>query len=723
MARRRSLLGMVGLAPFGPAIAGAAAGPTVSAQVSLDDPAIRVIENIWIPMADGTRLAARLFLPAHADPAHPQHRPGGAVLEYLPYRKRDGYRYRDDVVGPFLARGGIALVRCDIRGTGDSDGAMIDEYEPIEQRDALAVIDWISRQPWCNGNVGMRGISYGSFTGLQAIAKAPPALKAIVSCCGTEQRYLDDVHYRGGCLIDDQWEWAMEWQVVMRAPPDPAIVGKDRWRAMWQERLAVTGPLTIDWNEHQTNDAKWQDASTQDYGRITAAVFNVAGMLDSYLPSATRMMERAPQVPQKALIGPWAHKWPGYPQPTGHTGTALPVADGAPGPGVDWLPIETRWWRYWLNAEANGIMDEPRMSAFRHDRPAGFSYPHDTIGTFVTEPTWPSPHIRPSVFHLNADGLAQVAGAEQRLAHRTNLLIGFANRTSDSSGDPADWWREQSGDDALALCFDTAPLTAAVDIMGEPVFTIRVRSDRPVAKLCARLTEVAPDGRSHFVTYALLNLTHRDSHEHPVPLEPSRDYDVTLKGQFACYRFSAGSRIRVALSETWWPVVWPSPEMVTLEVTTGASFVTLPVRPTEPDTPPPFNVVRNVYDVPGEKPAPYRDRLGGVSITGAPGHRTFTIDDGSSEPTEGFVPGADTWYGEGYRLRRVIREDDPNSAEIEAEAVNTYRRGDWHVRLHAWSRGRSTPTHFLCEESFTAWDGDKQIFAKTWNKAIPRNLM
>jgi len=133
--------------------------------------------------------------------------------------------------------------------------------------------------------------------------------------------------------------------------------------------------------------------------------------------------------------------------------------------------------------------------------------------------------------------------------------------------------------------------------------------------------------------------------------------------------------------------------------------------------------VRNVYDVPGEKPAPYRDRLGGVSITGAPGHRTFTIDDGSSEPTEGFVPGADTWYGEGYRLRRVIREDDPNSAEIEAEAVNTYRRGDWHVRLHAWSRGRSTPTHFLCEESFTAWDGDKQIFAKTWNKAIPRNLM
>ena len=669
-------------------------------------------------MADGARLSARLFLPANAERVS-----CGAVPEYLPYRKRDGYRYRDDVVGAFLARNGIALVRCDIRGTGDSDGAMIDEYQPVEQRDALAVIDWISRQPWCNGNVGMRGISYGSFTGLQAIAKAPVALKAIVSCCGTEQRYLDDVHYRGGCLIDDQWEWAMEWQVVMRAPPDPAIVGEDRWRAMWQDRPALTGPLTIDWNEHQTNDAKWQDGSIQDYGRITAGVFNVAGMLDSYLPSATRMMERAPHVPQKALIGPWAHKWPGYPQPTGHSGTPVAAADGAPGPAVDWLPIEIRWWRHWLNGEANGVMDEPRICAFRQDRPAGFSYPRDTIGAFVSEPAWPSPHIQPSVFHCNADGLAQVAGAAQRLIHRTNLLIGFANRTSDSGGDPADWWREQSGDDALARCFDTAPQAAAVDIMGEPVFTIRVRSDQPVAKLCARLTEVTPDGQSHFVTYALLNLTHRDSHDHPKPLEPGRDYDVTLKGQFACYRFSAGSRIRVALSETWWPVVWPSPEPVTLEVTTGASFVSLPVRPAGSDNPPPFKVVRNVYDVPGEKPAPYRDRLGGVAITGAPGHRTFTIDDGSTEPTEGFVPGAETWYGEAYRLRRVIREDDPNSAEIEAEAVNTYRRGDWRVRLHAWSRGRSTPTHFLCEESFTAWEGDKQIFAKAWEKTIPRNLM
>ena len=718
MATRRGMLGMMGLAPLAPAMARAPQRDPVSVQIPLDDPAIRVVENVWIPMPDGVRLAARILLPVDAERS-----PCGAVLEYLPYRKRDAYRYRDDVAGAALAKGGIALVRVDIRGTGDSDGVMIDEYEPIEQQDALAVIDWIAHQPWCNDRVGMRGISYGSFTALQAIAKAPPALKAIVSTCGTEQRYLDDVHYRGGCLIDDQWSWAMEWQVVMRAPPDPEIVGKDRWRALWRQRLDATGPLTIDWNEHQTDDAKWQDGSIHDYAKITAAVFNVAGMLDSYLPSATRMMERAPQVPQKALIGPWAHKWPGYPQPAGHTGVPVPAANGNPGPGIDWLPIEARWWRHWLNDEANGIMDEPRFWAFREDRPAGFSYPRDTIGAFVSEPNWPSPRIEPRTFHLNADGLADTPGAARRLIHRTDLTIGFANRTSDSHEDPADWWREQSGDDALSLSFDSAPLTTPLDIMGEPVFTIRVRADRPVAKLCARLTEVTPDGQSHFISYALLNLTHRDSHAHPTPLVPGEDVDVTIKGQFACYRFSAGSRIRVALSETWWPVVWPSPEPVTLEVTAGVSTVALPARATAPDNPTPFTVIRNLYDVPGEKPAPYVDRLGGVAVAGERGHRTYTLEEGSTEIVETFVPGPDTYYGEAYRLRRTIREDDPNSAEMEAVAINSYRRGDWHVRVHAWSRGRSTPTHFLCEESFEAWEGDAKVFSKRWEKAIPRNLV
>lgn len=718
MTTRRALLGMMAAAPFGPALAGAAGQPQPSTPVPLDDPAIRTIENVWIAMPDGARLAARLFLPADADSV-----PCGAVLEYLPYRKREAYRSRDDFVGPALARRGIAFVRVDIRGTGDSDGAIIDEYMPIEQADALKVIDWIAHQPWCNGNVGMRGISYSSFTGLQAAAKAPPALKAIVSACGTEQRFLDDVHYRGGCLIQDQWGWAMEWQVVMRAPPDPAIVGQDTWRATWMARLEAASAVSIDWNGHQTNDAKWQDGSTSDYGRITAAIYNLAGTLDSYLPSATRMMERAPQAPQKALIGPWAHSWPGYSQGEGVKDERIFSANGIPGPGVDWLPVEARWWRHWLNGEANGIMDEPRFWAFRNDMPAGYSYPRDTIGTFVAEPGWPSPRIAQKKLHLNADGLGARPGEAKLLRHRTNLAIGFASRTSCSGGAPGDCWREQSGDDALSLCFDSAPLAEPLDIMGEPVLKLRIRADKPVAKVNVRLTEVLPDGTSHFVSYALLNLTHRDSHENPAPLEPGRDYDVTVKGQFACYRFSPGNRIRIALSETWWPVAWPSPEPVALDLTAGVSHVLLPVRPLDESAALPFTVLKDVYNVPGAEKAPYFDRLGGVVVTGEPGRRSYVIEEGSAEVVEEFVPGPDSYYGQAYWMRRAIREDDPNSAEIEAGGINTYRRGDWRIKVRAWSRTRSTPTALLCEETLEAWEGDVQVFSRRWEKAVPRNLL
>jgi putative CocE/NonD family hydrolase len=720
MTTRRQILALIGAAvPAWAAAAPVSKGRAVTTSVRLDDPQIKVIENAWIPMADGARLAARMFLPASVDA-----QPSGAVLEYLPYRKRDGYRYRDDVAGAFLAKGGIALIRVDIRGSGESDGTMVDEYSPIEQADALAVLDWIAHQPWCNGNLGMRGISYGSFTALQAAAKHPSALKAIISTCGTEQRYPDDIHYRGGCLIADQFAWGMEWQVIMRAPPDPEIVGADRWRAMWQQRLEAAVPLSILWNEHQTLDAKWKDGSTQDYSAIRCAVYNVGGMLDSYLPSVTRMMERAPQVPQKALIGPWAHKWPGYPQPAGHRGTPTPAANGTPGPGVDWLPVEVRWWRHWLNGEQNGIMDEPRMWAFREDLPAGASYPRDTLGSWVSEPGWPSPDIKLRRWHLNAHGLAEHAGDQTLVADRTDLTIGFANRTLSPSGDPQSWWRDQALDDARCIKFDSAPLEQPLDLMGEPVFSLRLRSDKPVAKVCVRLTEVMPNGRSNFVSYGLLNLTHRDSDETPAALVPGTDYDVRLKGHFACYRFARGSRIRVALSETWWPVVWPSPELVTLQLTTGVSLVDLPVRPTRPGETPPFNLFHDRYAVPGAEPAPYGHPLEGVEIAGEPGSRTFSLTEGSVDPTnQRMITGVGTTFMEAYRLRRSIRENDPNSAQMEAEAINVFVRDDWRIKLRARCLCRSTPTHFICSESLEAWEGERAVFSRSWEKNIARDLV
>src|SRR5210317_1476362 len=151
--------------------------------------AVKEIENLYIPLADGVRLAARLWLPEDAE-----QNPVPALLEYIPYRKRDFMRIRDEPMHRYYAGHGYAAVRVDLRGSGDSDGILEDEYLPREQEDALEVINWLTRQPWCDGNVGMTGISWGGFNALQVAARRPPALKAIITHCSTDDRYTDDIH-------------------------------------------------------------------------------------------------------------------------------------------------------------------------------------------------------------------------------------------------------------------------------------------------------------------------------------------------------------------------------------------------------------------------------------------------------------------------------------------------------------------------------------------------
>ncbi|MDP4623047.1 MAG: CocE/NonD family hydrolase, partial [Hydrogenophaga sp.] len=192
---------------------------------------VQEIENRFLTLSDGTRLAMRLWLPTDAT-----DHPVPALLEYLPYRKRDGTVVRDALTHPYLAGHGYACVRVDIRGNGDSDGLMDDEYTPQELSDALEVIAWLSAQPWCSGKVGMFGISWGGFNALQVAALRPPALAAIVTLCSTDDRYEDDIHYTGGTLLNENMGWAATMLAYSSRPPDPLIVG-DRWREMWLARL------------------------------------------------------------------------------------------------------------------------------------------------------------------------------------------------------------------------------------------------------------------------------------------------------------------------------------------------------------------------------------------------------------------------------------------------------------------------------------------------------
>ena len=318
--------------------------------------AARVIEHTAIPLKDGTRLAARIWLPDDAE-----QNPVPAILEYLPYRKRDGTYERDSLTHPWLAGHGYAGVRVDIRGSGESEGLLSDEYAQQEQDDALEIIAWLAAQPWCNGAVGMMGISWGGFNGLQVAARQPPALKAIVTICSTDDRYADDVHYMGGAKLNAGFGWAAFFFGAMCHPPDPALVG-DRWREMWLKRLANV-PLFLElWMRHQRRDAYWRHGSVcEDFSAIRCPVYAVGGWTDGYTNAIPRLLERL-AVPRKGLIGPWAHAYPHF---------------ALPGPQIGFLQDMLRWWDRWLKGVETGVMDEPMLRAWMTDsvKPAAFHRP------------------------------------------------------------------------------------------------------------------------------------------------------------------------------------------------------------------------------------------------------------------------------------------------------------------------------------------------------------
>src|SRR5204862_523556 len=261
----------------------------------------------------------------------------------------------------------------------------------------------------------------GGFNSLQVAARRPPELKAIITVCSTDDRYPDDVHYIGGCLLNEHLTWGSVLMSYNAYPPDPELVG-ERWRAMWRDRLEHAVFFPEVWLEHPMRDDYWKHGSVcEDYGAITCPVYAIGGWSDAYSNAIPRLLAGL-KVPRKGLIGPWAHLYP---------------HDGVPGPAIGFLQETLRWWDQWLKGNDTGIIAE-------------------------------------------------------------------------------------------------------------------------------RLNDVAPDGTSARVTYGLLNLTHRDSHEHPKPLEPGKRYLVMVTMNNVAHAFPAGHKVRLAVSTCYWPIAWPAPQPVTL---------------------------------------------------------------------------------------------------------------------------------------------------------------
>jgi len=663
---------------------------------------IEVEEDVRIPMADGVTLSARLWRPTGTE-----HRPVPAVLEYIPYRKRDHTRARDETLHRELAERGYAGVRVDLRGSGESTGVLDDEYCQRELDDGYAVIEWLAAQPWCNGAVGMLGISWGGFNGLQIAAMQPPALKAVVTVCSSDDRYADDVHYMGGCLLGDNLSWASVMFAYNSLPPDPAL-RPDDWRALWHQRLEANQPWLIRWLRHQTRDAYWQHASVcEDYASIRCPVMAISGWADGYTDAVFRLLEHL-DVPTQGLVGPWSHKYP---------------HQGVPGPAIDFHAQMQTWWDRWLKDTADPAPASPALCAWVQEAAEPATRYHQRPGRWVAEAQWPSADIHPHWLypqqggHLHSTPAADSAPA---LSIQSPLSLGlFAGKWCSYAAGP-DLPYDQREEDGGALFFESQPFDTELELLGAPELSLCFSVDQPTAQVAARLSDVAPDGKATRITYGVFNLNHHQGHDQPERLVPGQSYQVRFALNHLGHRLTPGHRLRLSLSTSYWPLAWPAPRPVTLSVWPADTALQLPVRQaSEPAVPVAFgrpshqepSIVKEIQ--PGEQRwRVIRDLESSASTL------EVIKNEGVYQLTDIDLEIADD-------TREYYHSVGEDFASIEGEVIaeRRLRRGNWSVTTRTRTLLQADATAFYVTAELDAWEGEQRVFSRNWRERIERGFV
>lgn len=508
------------------------------------------IKEVLIPMKDGIRLAADLYVPVKMK----KNERLPVILEYLPYRKDESRPGRLGNFDYFVDHGYI-VARVDIRGTGRSEGKLVDgEYSEQEQLDGVQVIDWLSKQSFSNGNIAMLGISWGGFNGLQLAMRHPPALKTIISCMSTDDIYEDDVHYIDGMHHIDTYELGMDIANTIPGPPDFNIDG-DYFKNRFE-----TEPWILKYKKQQADGPFWDRASlNRDYSLIDIPVFLVGGYYDGYRDIVPRMVQNA-DVPYKVLLGPWNHTFP-------H------IAD--PEPAIEWREMAVRWLDHWLKGKDTGILKEPSVYYYQRDwHEPGEELTH-IPGRWYTSDQWPE--TKESILYLNQDHDLAARPAEFKHSLIYNATAPDATGAAMWWGD---WFPDQKISDAHSLVYDAEPVTDSVEIMGIPQVTLQTSTDAPAANWFVRLSDVAPNGMVTHITGAGFNANHVESSEKPIRLIKDKIYTIKIDLHVTSWTFQKGHKIRISINNAQWPTIWPSPYAMTTTIRSndkGKSFLKLPV--------------------------------------------------------------------------------------------------------------------------------------------------
>jgi uncharacterized protein len=649
---------------------------------------VQVVKT-FIPMKDGVRLAVTLYMPD----GHGAKQRFPALLEYLPYRKDDGTAVRDYGNHAYFAKRGFVGARVDIRGFGASGGTPTDrEYSAQEQQDGDAIIAWLARQPWSNGKVGMFGISWGGFNSIQMALRKPPALKAILAVEATEELFTEDVHDMDGVFHFDEFELTMDLDQGRSGAPDfsldESVIGP----------RMDSSPWSLSYLKHQRDDAFWRAPIVHPIEQLQVPAFLIGGYQDGYRDSIPRMLEKV-KAPLKAWIGPWNHNFP--------NGSDY-------GPLYEWRDQAVRWFDYWLKGRDTGVLQDPRLLVYIQHSHAPDSQLKEVPGEWRAD-EWPPRGLAPTTFYLQPEHRLAAQGQQTgrddlRYVPSIGVEAGF-------------WWGELLTDqrpiDAYSLVYDSDVLGDDVAILGRPRVTLQAAADATLANWFVRLSDVAPDGQVTLVTGAGINGAQRNSTSHPEDLVPGKVYPLSIDLHLASWVFPKGHRIRIAVSNALWPMLWPTPYPMTTSLMMGgsdASRVVLPRIPVHGTAVPALAAPEPIEEPAGitEGHAPW------------PGEWTVLRDEANQRSTvvwQGKTSASFPWgpFDHSERIAYDVDDQHPEAAKVQGDS-DYNQTVDGHVLTWRGHHELSSDAHtFFYKYTRTLLRDGSVVRSKTWTDSVPRD--
>jgi putative CocE/NonD family hydrolase len=663
---------------------------------------VRIERNVRIPMRDGVSLSADLICP-DSDGQFPM------IMEYHPYRKDDVSRGGFDAHWYFAERGFIG-VRLDARGTGSSEGINTDEYRPIEQRDGFDAIEWLAKQPYSNGNIGMFGTSYGGFTAIQVAMQQPPHLKAIVPIYATDDRYTDDCHYtRGGNMrmYYDVGTYGGSMVGMNAMPPLPELIGPG-WAEMWKSRLENNQPYLLSWMKHQVDGEYWRRASLRpEYDRVKCPVFHIAGWHDGYVNAQLRAFVQTKDAPKKILIGPWVHQ-------RGNV--------SVPGPRIDYLHEVCRFFAHWLRGEDNGIMDEPAVMVYMQE----YTTPRRNLdiipGYWRSEAGFPVASGESFTLYLQEGGKLSGRNEQTHPAHDEQQhlpTIGTSSSFWSAGGMIYYLGDDQRPDEARSLTYTSQPFDRETRILGWPKVILHASSSAKVATFVTKLSDVAPDGHSALIVDGSLNGTRRKSYTDPSPMKPGEIYELDIPMMPTGWIIKPGHRLRLSVASSDFPNLWPTPLKATNRIYFGSdhdSRVILPVIPTGQNVDSKFLPAPQMHSVVKSYSKPplqqvLRDQITGSVTVIKRSSGTVVLDDNLGQLTRA------------GHFRCTASAHDPAKASIVGTHTYVLKREDGVFKIVAESSIRATATAFHIVIDLIVTRNGESFFEKQWMTSEPRKLL